>query len=111
MAQSQPNLLCYGDNLGFLTDTSLFPDQCVDLIYLDPLFDSIAHVGVEAAIVAAFCFHFTRGFVDAAQSSPVLLCFKTPIRAPIEPVRWQDIEQHGLFAERLRRARHRLERC
>jgi len=34
------NLLCYGDNLGFLTDTSLFPDECVDLIYLDPPFNS-----------------------------------------------------------------------
>ena len=34
------NLLCYGDNLVFLTDTSLFPDGCVDLIYLDPPFNS-----------------------------------------------------------------------
>ena len=34
------NLLCYGDNLTFLTDTSLFPDECIDLIYLDPLFNS-----------------------------------------------------------------------
>ena len=34
------NLLCYGDNLGFLTDTGLFPDECVDLIYLDPPFNS-----------------------------------------------------------------------
>jgi len=34
------NLLCYGDNLAFLTDRSLFPDECVDLIYLDPPFNS-----------------------------------------------------------------------
>jgi len=34
------NLLCYGDNLGFLADTGLFPDECVDLIYLDPPFNS-----------------------------------------------------------------------
>jgi len=34
------NLLCFGDNLDFLTDTSLFPDGCVDLIYLDPPFNS-----------------------------------------------------------------------
>jgi len=34
------NLLCYGDNLTFLTDTSFFPDECVDLIYLDPPFNS-----------------------------------------------------------------------
>jgi len=36
----EKNLLCYGDNLGFLTDTGLFPDECVDLIYLDPPFNS-----------------------------------------------------------------------
>jgi len=34
------NLLCYGDNLAFLTDTDLFPNECVDLIYLDPPFNS-----------------------------------------------------------------------
>ena len=34
------NLLCYGDNLPFLTDPDLFPNECVDLIYLDPPFNS-----------------------------------------------------------------------
>ena len=34
------NLLCYGDNLGFLTDKDLFPDECIDLVYLDPPFNS-----------------------------------------------------------------------
>jgi len=34
------NLLCFGDNLEFLTDAGLFPDECVDLIYLDPPFNS-----------------------------------------------------------------------
>jgi len=34
------NLLCYGDNLTFLADTDLFPNECVDLIYLDPPFNS-----------------------------------------------------------------------
>jgi len=34
------NLLCYGDNLTFLSDTDLFPNECVDLIYLDPPFNS-----------------------------------------------------------------------
>ncbi|MCE5277112.1 MAG: DNA methyltransferase [Planctomycetaceae bacterium] len=34
------NLLCYGDNLTFLEDRSLLPDACVDLIYLDPPFNS-----------------------------------------------------------------------
>ena len=34
------NLLCYGDNLTFLKNVSLFPDESVDLIYLDPPFNS-----------------------------------------------------------------------
>ena len=34
------NLLCFGDNLEFLADEHLFPDECVDLIYLDPPFNS-----------------------------------------------------------------------
>ena len=34
------NLLCYGDNLEFLADRALLPDGCIDLIYLDPPFNS-----------------------------------------------------------------------
>jgi len=34
------NLLCYGDNLTFLEDRDLFPEGSVDLIYLDPPFNS-----------------------------------------------------------------------
>jgi DNA modification methylase len=34
------NLLCFGDNLGFLRDAQLFGDECIDLIYLDPPFNS-----------------------------------------------------------------------
>jgi hypothetical protein len=34
------NLLCFGDNLQFLTDMDMFPNECVDLIYLDPPFNS-----------------------------------------------------------------------
>ncbi|MFH1797578.1 MAG: hypothetical protein ABIF45_24125 [Pseudomonadota bacterium] len=30
------NLLCYGDNAVFLRDRDIFPDESVDLIYLDP---------------------------------------------------------------------------
>ena len=40
------NLLCYGDNLVFLSDRNLFPDACVDLIYLDPPFNSQASYNV-----------------------------------------------------------------
>lgn len=34
------NLLYYGDNLGFLRDHARFPTESVDLIYLDPPFNS-----------------------------------------------------------------------
>ena len=34
------NLLCYGDNLKFLADPDLFPPESVDLVYLDPPFNS-----------------------------------------------------------------------
>jgi len=35
------NLLCFGDNAYFLNERrDLFPDESVDLIYLDPPFNS-----------------------------------------------------------------------
>ena len=34
------NTLYYGDNLEILRNTEYFPDECVDLIYLDPPFNS-----------------------------------------------------------------------
>ena len=37
MAVFKPNTLYYGDNLGVLRD---FPPECVDLVYLDPPFNS-----------------------------------------------------------------------
>lgn len=37
------NLLLYGDNLAFLSDPREFPDESVDLIYLDPPFNSNAN--------------------------------------------------------------------
>ena len=37
MATFKPNTLYYGDNLGVLRD---FPPECVDLVYLDPPFNS-----------------------------------------------------------------------
>ncbi len=36
------NRLYYGDNLDWLSDTRAFPDACVDLVYLDPPFNSNA---------------------------------------------------------------------
>ncbi|HET7409884.1 MAG TPA: site-specific DNA-methyltransferase, partial [Paracoccaceae bacterium] len=40
------NHLYYGDNLRVLRDRANFPDECVDLIYLDPPFNSNADYGV-----------------------------------------------------------------
>ena len=34
------NRLLFGDNLKWLRDTKVFPDACVDLVYLDPPFNS-----------------------------------------------------------------------
>ena len=57
------NLLCYGDNLGFLSNPFDFPNECVDLIYLDPPFNSQQNYNVlfkestgtpEAAQIKAF---------------------------------------------------------
>jgi len=33
------NRLLFGDNLKWLRDTKIFPDACVDLIYIDPPFN------------------------------------------------------------------------
>jgi DNA modification methylase len=40
VASVNVNRLFYGDNLGILRDQKHFPDECVDLIYLDPPFNS-----------------------------------------------------------------------
>lgn len=47
MQNSDPmNRLYYGDNLEVLRDHSQFPDGCVDLVYLDPPFNSNAGYNV-----------------------------------------------------------------
>lgn len=40
------NKLYYGDNLDILRDHHYFPDECVDLIYLDPPFNSSRNYNV-----------------------------------------------------------------
>ena len=39
-AAIKTNLLYFGDNLGWLQDEGRFPDESVDLVYLDPPFNS-----------------------------------------------------------------------
>lgn len=43
---SHRNQLFYGDNLGFLSDPAVFPSESVDLVYLDPPFNSAANYNV-----------------------------------------------------------------
>lgn len=45
-AAPAPNRLYYGDNLEVLRDTAAFPDASVDLVYLDPPFNSNAGYNV-----------------------------------------------------------------
>ena len=40
MTQTQLNTLYYGDNLELLRNRDYFPDSFVDLVYLDPPFNS-----------------------------------------------------------------------
>jgi DNA modification methylase len=40
------NILYYGDNLDILRNHTYFPDECVDLVYLDPPFNSNADYNV-----------------------------------------------------------------
>jgi len=40
MSKLKTNVLYYGDNLEILRNREYFPDNCVDLIYLDPPFNS-----------------------------------------------------------------------
>ena len=63
LAAPAGNLLCYGDNLDFLADRTMLPDASVDLIYLDPPFNSQQNYNVlfkessgtaEAAQIKAF---------------------------------------------------------
>src|SRR5688572_28173041 len=40
MAELRTNLLYFGDNLTWLRDKAQFPDGSIDLVYLDPPFNS-----------------------------------------------------------------------
>lgn len=42
MVEVKTNVLYYGDNLEILRNRDHFPDESVDLIYLDPPFNSQA---------------------------------------------------------------------
>ena len=76
MVQSpRMNRLFFGDNLKWLRDTKLFPDASVDLVYLDPPFNSNADYNVlfretsgEASQAQFHAFTDTWNWADAAQT-------------------------------------------
>ncbi|HEY5297842.1 MAG TPA: DNA methyltransferase [Verrucomicrobiae bacterium] len=69
------NRLFFGDNLKWLLDAKLFPDASVDLVYLDPPFNSNADYNVlfreasgEASQAQFHAFTDTWNWADAAQT-------------------------------------------
>jgi site-specific DNA-methyltransferase (adenine-specific) len=69
------NRLFFGDNLGWLRDTKEFPDASVDLVYLDPPFNSNADYNVlfreesgEASQAQFHAFTDTWTWADAAET-------------------------------------------
>ena len=69
------NRLLFGDNLQWLRDVKLFPDASVDLVYLDPPFNSNADYNVlfreasgEASLAQFHAFTDTWNWADAAQT-------------------------------------------
>ena len=72
---SRVNKLLFGDNLTWLRDPKLFPDASVDLVYLDPPFNSNADYNVlfreasgEASQAQFHAFTDTWNWADAAQT-------------------------------------------
>ncbi len=69
------NKLLFGDNLKWLRDTKIFPDASIDLVYLDPPFNSNADYNVlfreasgEASQAQFHAFTDTWNWADAAQT-------------------------------------------
>src|ERR1035441_4447222 len=71
------NHLLFGDNLKWLRDKKIFPDASIDLVYLDPPFNSNADYNVlfreasgEASQAQFHAFTDTWNWADAAQTYP-----------------------------------------
>jgi len=69
------NRLLFGDNLGWLRDTKIFPDESIDLVYLDPPFNSNADYNVlfketsgEVSQAQFHAFTDTWSWADAAKT-------------------------------------------
>jgi adenine specific DNA methylase Mod len=69
------NKLLFGDNLNWLRDAKVFPDTSVDLVYLDPPFNSNADYNVlfreasgESSQAQFHAFTDTWNWADAAKT-------------------------------------------
>lgn len=69
------NQLLFGDNLRWLRDKTIFPDNCIDLVYLDPPFNSNADYNVlfneasgEVSPAQFHAFTDTWNWADAAET-------------------------------------------
>ena len=74
------NRLLFGDNLNLMRDRKIFPDACVDLVYLDPPFNSNADYNVlfreasgEASQAQFHAFTDTWTWADAAETYNVFI--------------------------------------
>ena len=90
------NRLLFGDNLKWLRDKKIFPDASVDLVYLDPPFNSNADYNVlfreasgEASQAQFHAFTDTWNWADAAQTYAEFVdtCPNTAVVEMVEALR------------------------
>jgi 16S rRNA G966 N2-methylase RsmD len=65
------NRLYFGDNLKWLSDRKEFPDASVDLVYLDPPFNSSPHFIHDKALVIRLPFN---QMFEASAVRPIRSC-------------------------------------
>ena len=91
------NRLLFGDNLKWLRDPKLFPDASVDLVYLDPPFNSNTDYNVlfreasgEASQTQFHAFTDTWNWADAAQTYAEFVdhCPNTAVVEMVEALHW-----------------------
>ncbi len=79
------NRLYFGDNLEWLRDRREFPDASVDLVYLDPPFNSNADYNNASPLGPFFC--ETSGGVSQAQFHAFTDTWSRPRHRHLPPVR------------------------
>ena len=103
------NRLFFGDNLGWLRDPKEFPDASVDLVYLDPPFNSNADYNVlfreasgEASQAQFHAFTDTWTWADAAESVNQSATIDTNSKRPSETEGALLFYKFGKFLAQLR---------